>query len=259
MAARASTSSLAPVSLSTLSDPPIRHIDATAYEYFLIEMVSTLRESAAYATARSKAIEKEMADAGLIVPTPTTVTGPPAASGSRGSQPPGPRDSVTSLQSTTRPKSSASGAGGDADDPTLDPLRHRLLAIGSHTGANLSERLCLHRPPFTDTLDVIKFICKDLWNALFNKQIDNLRTNHRGVYVLQDNSFKPIQRVSLPSGPGTGGKAEAVRRAKVYTLMFAGVVQGALERLGYPPTSVTPEISNLPNCTFQVRMPKGST
>lgn len=30
-----------------------------------------------------------------------------------------------------------------------------------------------------DTLDVIKFICKDLWTIVFRKQIDNLKTNHR--------------------------------------------------------------------------------
>lgn len=42
---------------------------------------------------------------------------------------------------------------------------------------------------FTDTLDIMKFVCKDVWTAVFNKQIDNLRTNHRGVYVLQDSQF----------------------------------------------------------------------
>lgn len=30
-----------------------------------------------------------------------------------------------------------------------------------------------------ETLDVIKFICKDLWMIVFRKQIDNLKTNHR--------------------------------------------------------------------------------
>lgn len=35
------------------------------------------------------------------------------------------------------------------------------------------------RPRFTDNLDVIKFLCKDLWTVLFKKQIDNLKTNHR--------------------------------------------------------------------------------
>lgn len=40
-------------------------------------------------------------------------------------------------------------------------------------------RLCRDRPLFTETLDVIKFICKDIWAACWDKQVDNLRTNHR--------------------------------------------------------------------------------
>jgi len=32
---------------------------------------------------------------------------------------------------------------------------------------------------FAETLDAIKFICKDIWAACWDKQVDNLRTNHR--------------------------------------------------------------------------------
>ncbi|TFK28418.1 TRAPP complex subunit trs33 [Coprinopsis marcescibilis] len=235
MASRASTSSAIPTTLASLADPPTKQIDGTAYEYFLIEMVATLRESAAFATARTKEVEKEMAEAGLVpVPTPTTVKKESIA---------GARDSTTSLQ-LSRPKSTIV-------DEEEEPLRARLENIGIHVGGNFSERLCVSRPPFNDTLDAIKFVCKDVWNSMFNKQIDNLRTNHRGVYVLQDNTFKPIQRVSSHLG-----RADAVKKAKIYSVLAAGIIQGTLSRLGYPPSSVTPEISSLPNCTFQVRMAK---
>lgn len=40
-------------------------------------------------------------------------------------------------------------------------------------------RFSRDRPRFNDTLDVIKFICKDLWTLVFRKQVDNLKTNHR--------------------------------------------------------------------------------
>lgn len=43
----------------------------------------------------------------------------------------------------------------------------------------LPSRFSRDRPRFTDTLDVIKFVCKDMWTLLFRKQIDNLKTNHR--------------------------------------------------------------------------------
>lgn len=41
------------------------------------------------------------------------------------------------------------------------------------------SRFSQDRPRFTDTLDVIKFLCKDMWTLVFRKQIDNLKTNHR--------------------------------------------------------------------------------
>lgn len=49
---------------------------------------------------------------------------------------------------------------------------------------------------FKDELDVMKFICKEFWSTVFKKQIDNLRTNHQGVYVLLDNRFKFITQMS---------------------------------------------------------------
>lgn len=42
-----------------------------------------------------------------------------------------------------------------------------------------NTRFSRDRPRFNDNLDVIKFLCKDLWTILFRKQIDNLKTNHR--------------------------------------------------------------------------------
>lgn len=35
-----------------------------------------------------------------------------------------------------------------------------------------------------------------MWSALYQKQIDNLRTNHRGVFVLHDASLPPLRRMS---------------------------------------------------------------
>ena len=42
-----------------------------------------------------------------------------------------------------------------------------------------SPSLTKTAPRFKDVLDVVKFICKDYWTAMFGKQIDNLRTNHK--------------------------------------------------------------------------------
>ncbi|KAJ7505394.1 TRAPP complex subunit trs33 [Mycena galericulata] len=235
-----SASALVPQNLLVLADPPVRQIDGAVMDYFLIELVNTLRASAAVATERSKKIEAEMVEAGLI---PPPVVPPPHPLKKEATA----RDSVTSLNS----RASTGGRMSSADEAE-EAVRSRLEAIGLHVGANFTERLCRDRPLFGETLDAIKFICKDIWAACWDKQVDNLRTNHRGVYVLQDNSFKPVSRIS-----SWEGRADAIRRAKLYAAMPAGIIRGALSRLGFQ-TTVSPEITSLPQCTFQVKLPKGT-
>ena len=59
-------------------------------------------------------------------------------------------------------------------------LRLRCEEVWSTADRELGiDRFSRDRPRFTDTLDVIKFLCKDMWALLFRKQIDNLKTNHR--------------------------------------------------------------------------------
>lgn len=45
--------------------------------------------------------------------------------------------------------------------------------------ADWHSRLSLSKPPLPTHLDVIKFVCKDLFLHLYARGIDNLRTNHR--------------------------------------------------------------------------------
>ncbi|KAH8988240.1 NO signaling/Golgi transport ligand-binding domain-containing protein [Lactarius akahatsu] len=209
-------------SLATLADSQPRLMDAAAMEYFLIEAVQTLRHSSAVADSRAQKIENEMIEAGLIPPPPPA----PQVKAKKDAQ----RDSVMV------------GPSAPSDDEE-EGLRARLEAIGMHVGANITERLCHDRAGFADTLDIVKFVCKELWSTCWDKQVDNLRTNHRGVYVLQDNSFKPIARIS-----SWESRADATRRARLYVAMSAGMIRGALMRLGLHGT-VTPEI-NLPQCVF---------
>lgn len=68
--------------------------------------------------------------------------------------------------------------------------------LGYSTGYRLIERLTREYPRFKDELDTMKFICTDFWTSIYKKQIDNLRTNHQGIYVLQDNSFRFLTNLS---------------------------------------------------------------
>lgn len=76
---------------------------------------------------------------------------------------------------------------------------YRIEQLGFQVGQRLLLQ-CLHRTaPSTrlpQQIDQIKFLCKDFWQAVFGKTIDNLKTNHRGVFVLQDRSFDWIARFS---------------------------------------------------------------
>lgn len=65
------------------------------------------------------------------------------------------------------------------DDEEREAVFYRLDALGHKVGQGLVERFSRDRVRMADTLDVIKFICKDLWTIVFRKQIDNLKTNHR--------------------------------------------------------------------------------
>lgn len=52
------------------------------------------------------------------------------------------------------------------------------------------------RRRFEEELDVIKFICTDFWSSIYKKQMDTLRTNYCGVYILHDNSFRFLNKMS---------------------------------------------------------------
>ncbi|PON73968.1 Transport protein particle (TRAPP) component [Parasponia andersonii] len=143
-----------------------------------------------------------------------------------------------------------------------DLAAHSIEAIGYQVGLQLSERYTMDRPRFSDHLEAIKFICKDFWSELFKKQIDNLKTNHRGTFVLQDSRFRWLSRVSIdPSENGDvsednpAGVAE--NKASLVTKMHlnfpCGIIRGALSNLGIP-CAVSADISNLPACSFVVRI-----
>ncbi|KAF5372199.1 hypothetical protein D9758_004916 [Tetrapyrgos nigripes] len=148
-------------------------------------------------------IEKEMVDAGLIPPPQPALSTLPLKTEN-------PRDSTVLISLNSR------SGKNTAVDEEEEAIRTRLEAIGLHVGANFAERLCRDRSLFTETLDVIKFVCKDLWAACWDRQVDNLRTNHRltksiqGIYVSQDNAFKTITRLS-----SWEGRANATRKAKL--------------------------------------------
>lgn len=87
-------------------------------DYFLAELVPIVRASSAVAVARTRKVEREMIDAGLLPPPAQA----PAA--------PSNRDSMASTKSD----------GKGPVDEDEEAVRLRLESIGMHIGANVAER-----------------------------------------------------------------------------------------------------------------------
>lgn len=120
-----------------------------------------------------------------------------------------------------------------------------LEQLGYSAGYRLVEKLAREGPKFKDELDLLKFICKDFWGAIFRKQIDNLRTNHQGVYVLQDNCFRFLGRISADR--------QYLEASPKFVSLTCGLVRGSLANLGVAAV-VTAEITSLPACKFKVEV-----
>ncbi|XP_057541229.1 uncharacterized protein LOC130818959 [Amaranthus tricolor] len=148
-----------------------------------------------------------------------------------------------------------------ANKPEL--AARRIEAIGYQVGHQLSERYTMERPRFSDHLEAIKFICKDFWFEIFKKQIDNLKTNHRGTFVLQDNRFRWLAHISIDQSPDSSGVSQdasenlvenkAAQAASMHLYFPCGIIRGALTNLGIP-CAVSADISSLPVCSFVVRI-----
>jgi hypothetical protein len=136
----------------------------------------------------------------------------------------------------------------DSDTINKDDVGLRLQLLGYNVGMKLCEILLYKSvpPSLTNVLEIMKFVCRDIWKCVFNKQMDNLRTNHRGTFVLIDNSHKLI--VNNNSAKGIH---DTIQKSKVYLWFSCGIIQGVLGNFGLE-SNVTAEITNFPTVTFNI-------
>jgi len=127
----------------------------------------------------------------------------------------------------------------------LDNGLSKLEALGFRVGQSMVERITKDTPRFKDELDTMKFVCKEFWMSLYKKQIDNLRTNHQGVFVLQDNRFRLLTQMS--------NNKQFTEQAPKYLAFPCGLIRGALANLGVLAV-VTAEVSVMPACKFQIQI-----
>ncbi|KAI8866059.1 hypothetical protein GQ42DRAFT_165730 [Ramicandelaber brevisporus] len=158
------------------------------------------------------------------------------------------------------------------DEAELEAISARVEQIGYSVGLRLVERLCLQStiaatstgaqggkqphsattpatvPRFTEALDAVKFVCKEIWLHLYRKKMDSLKTNHRGIFILQDARFKWFARMA-----GDEGAAASTRSSMAHMWLPCGIVRGVLTNLGFP-CVVVPESPGLPQLTMHVKM-----
>ncbi|KAG7902562.1 hypothetical protein KL935_001470 [Ogataea polymorpha] len=100
-----------------------------------------------------------------------------------------------------------------------------------------------------EVLEVMKFICRDVWRMFYLKQMDNLRTNHIGTFVLVDNNFRPLINVS-----SAHGDADTISKIQPYLQLPCGLIRGILASLGISAVVKAEVIENrLPAVSFNVQ------
>lgn len=124
----------------------------------------------------------------------------------------------------------------------------KLERMGFQIGYKFAERFVINHQKFGVTLDVIKFMCKDLWTALFGKNVDKLQTNHKGIYVLHDNTFSWINEIDIDYDD-----QNSINETKKYLIAPCGLIRGALTNLGIK-CVVKAEFYNLPTCLFNIQI-----
>ncbi|ESN98876.1 hypothetical protein HELRODRAFT_155914 [Helobdella robusta] len=130
-------------------------------------------------------------------------------------------------------------------DLDKDICLSKLELLGFRVGHSIVERLTKDSPRFKEELDIMKFICKDFWSVLFKKQIDNLRTNHQGIFVLQENKFRLLALMS--------NSKQYLEHAPKYLAFPCGLIRGALANFGIL-SIVTADVSIMPLCKFQIQI-----
>ncbi|KAL3228537.1 Trafficking protein particle complex subunit 33 [Nakaseomyces bracarensis] len=120
------------------------------------------------------------------------------------------------------------------DEYMSNHVSERLQNIGFQIGSKICELLVFTNNPNLsfkdmDLLSVMKFVCRDVWKLVYNKPIDNLKTNHRGTFYLLDYDYLPIQPFALDSD-----QDKELKSVEPFLEIPVGLIKGVLSSLGFP-------------------------
>ncbi|CAM9023565.1 hypothetical protein WICANDRAFT_36745 [Wickerhamomyces anomalus NRRL Y-366-8] len=147
-------------------------------------------------------------------------------------------------------------AGGveifDSEFLNSEDVNYKIEQYGFSIGLRMAEILIYNNSnneilKNLELLNIMKFVCRDVWKLVYGKQMDNLRTNHRGTFVLIDNSFKNFNRLDSPIDFN-----DTINKSKPYLWIPAGIIRGVLKSFSVE-SLVTPEITKFPSVSFNIQ------
>lgn len=154
-------------------------------------------------------------------------------------------DNKTSVPSSSDQLINKLSQLADEDENEYNNTLKRIRDIGIKLGSKLTNLLVFTNNvnlnfKEMDLLLVMKFICRDVWKQMFGKQMDNLKTNHRGTFYLIDYDYGMIQDFCIETNTLPSQLNEEVITNKELKLVEpflelpVGIIKGVLLSLGYP-------------------------
>ncbi|KYO01879.1 putative trafficking protein particle complex subunit 6A [Plasmodium gaboni] len=128
----------------------------------------------------------------------------------------------------------------------INIVSSKLKDIGKCIGLKLIERMLIYKNEFYDVKDILKFISKDIWYILFNKNSDRIQTQKKGVYIINENDIGfYLQHLLIDNE--TNQKNNFIH---YFLILIIGIIKGILKRFKIK-AYVTYEL-NYPQCSFQI-------
>lgn len=110
-----------------------------------------------------------------------------------------------------------------------------MVEVGFRIGRGVIEKItenCLEKfkeaPNSAKCTAQIKFICKEFWNFVFLKNVDQVNTNTKGVFFISVFNFTMFQKLF------SNDSVEVQEYKNLWYFLIKGLIEGAMKGLSYP-------------------------
>lgn len=106
-----------------------------------------------------------------------------------------------------------------------------IKAIGSSTGEKLS--MDFNSNSSMTQLQVMKYICKDIYHDIIGRQMDALKTNHQGIFYLLDKQFLSNSNINFDKSLQSYSSNDIKEQAaclELFPTFISSVIEGFLNK-----------------------------